>query len=455
MPKPKKKKQQFIDPKNAVKFSLVHRSQQDPLQADEEASKGVLVDATPQEKKSAREEEQKKFGVYFDDEYDYLQHLRDVKELSQVEPTEVYRLEPEKKKNDKKPQIMLPSTVFESAVETKVGLLNKGLAVTGPQPDWDPDVVEALDDDFDFDNPDNQLDDDFISKAMATDGPGMEAECGEDEIGSDFGSDFGSDDADMMGSDDEFFDEYTKDPFSREETRSQFTEYSMTSSVVPRSEALTLVDDRFEHMFTEYDDAEIGPLDNEEIEGLVDYGKELLDNALEEYEREKKNAEISLADIAEPCGGMEIPDQEEQPKDFIDVAVDETPNKSQWDCESILSTYSTLYNHPKLIEEPQKNRPIRLTKRLGIPDDVLPQRGPTLRQQEEELHITDIERASTYRPRDETAEEKRLRKQGVKQERKARREEKKSTKQAFKEETKKQNRELQNVRQALGAVHLQ
>lgn len=26
--------------------------------------------------------------------------------------------------------------------------------------------------------------------------------------------------------------------------------------------------------------------------------------------------------------------------------------KEKWDCESILSTYSNLYNHPKLISEP-------------------------------------------------------------------------------------------------------
>ena len=44
----------------------------------------------------------------------------------------------------------------------------------GPQPDWDPDIVEALDDDFDFDDPDNQLDDDFIVKA--NDGKAVEVE---------------------------------------------------------------------------------------------------------------------------------------------------------------------------------------------------------------------------------------------------------------------------------------
>ena len=40
-------------------------------------------------------------------------------------------------------------------------------SVAGPQPDWDPDIVAALDDDFDFDNPENQLDDDFVVEANA------------------------------------------------------------------------------------------------------------------------------------------------------------------------------------------------------------------------------------------------------------------------------------------------
>ena len=28
----------------------------------------------------------------------------------------------------------------------------------------------------------------------------------------------------------------------------------------------------------------------------------------------------------------------------------------KWDCESILSTYSNIYNHPKLISEPLNNK---------------------------------------------------------------------------------------------------
>lgn len=40
----------------------------------------------------------------------------------------------------------------------------------GPRLDMDPDIVAALDEDFDFDDPDNMLDDDFILKANDVNG---------------------------------------------------------------------------------------------------------------------------------------------------------------------------------------------------------------------------------------------------------------------------------------------
>lgn len=50
------------------------------------------------------------------------------------------------------------------------------LFFTGPRPDWDPDIVAALDDDFDYNDPENQLEDDFISMANTGEGPGFEEE---------------------------------------------------------------------------------------------------------------------------------------------------------------------------------------------------------------------------------------------------------------------------------------
>jgi len=441
-----KNKKQFIDKKSAVTFSLVHRSQHDPLQADEEASKGVLVSHM---KKDERKEKEQKFGVYFDDDYNYLQHLRDVRELSQVEPTDVYRLEVNPVKTDKKrPGIMLPASALPSTVETKEGLLNKGVTITGPQPSWDPDIVAALDDDFDYENPENTLDDDFIVKAMAEGQENTVNMNSDDE--DDSGDGYASDEADFSGSEDGFFDQYA-DPLRDEETRSRFTEYSMSSSVVPRSEALTLVDDRFEKLYEAYDEDAVGPLDEEEIEGFheEDHSQALLNSVLAEFEKEQQEKVIHMDEIkrgeAQPLYFEDVSESR------IDIEIEDTPNKAEWDCESILSTYSTLYNHPKFINEPKK---IRLTSRLGVPDDVLPQRGPTRRQQEEEEHRP-MERVPTYRPKDESTEERKERKQSIKTERKARRVEKKANKTAFKDEEQKQHKVMLNVKQALQGVHIQ
>ena len=60
-----------------------------------------------------------------------------------------------------------------------------------------------------------------------------------------------------------------------------------------------------------------------------------------------------LKDVVEPADGdVELEESESDGDEMITVEV-ETP-KEKWDCESILSTYSTLYNHPKTIQEPKK-----------------------------------------------------------------------------------------------------
>ncbi len=54
-----------------------------------------------QEKVCARKEQQKKHGVFFDDEYDYMQHLQDLDELSHVEPIQSFRIEKAPSKKEK------------------------------------------------------------------------------------------------------------------------------------------------------------------------------------------------------------------------------------------------------------------------------------------------------------------------------------------------------------------
>lgn len=83
-----------------------------------------------------------------------------------MEPANVKHEDLTTTKSAHKPNLQLPSSVFASEFEEDEGMLRKAAPRSGPRPDLDPDIVAALDDDFDFENPDNQLEDDFIVKIM-------------------------------------------------------------------------------------------------------------------------------------------------------------------------------------------------------------------------------------------------------------------------------------------------
>lgn len=460
-----RRKKPYIDKNHAVKFNLVHRSQRDPLQADSDAPEHVLQPAASTEV-SARREEQQKYGVLYDDNYDYLQHLKDVNDLSNVTLSEpVPSLYQSKLKENSK--LMLPSEVFASETETKVGMLNKAAPLRGPQLDWDPDVVAALDEDFDFDDPDNQLEDDFVLKANDGEQGEEYDSCNSDHYEGSEPPALEGEQSDMSGDEDvasdqaqlsdQHSDSTAEDMFAEEETKSRFTQYSMTSSVMKRNEGLTLLDDRFEKVYEEYDDDEIGALDQEDIGGFVSQDSELLNNCLEEFEQKQmRQPEIEIKEKMLGVGEMscDSDEYEADDEDIIKMVVEEPLER--WDCQSILSTYSTLYNHPRTISEPKKPKPIKLTKRAQIPEDVLPTRGLTRKQIEDAFK----ERSNTnpvfsHRPKEETPEEKKVRKLALKEDRRERREEKKINKQAFKTEKIQQEKEKQNVKKNQKGIKLQ
>ena len=138
------------------------------------------------------------------------------------------------------------------------------IPLLGPRPDLDPDIVAALDDDFNFDDPDNELEDDFITFAN-----GVPSDSSETEyvllhvnfilsllflfisyvfINSEDGD---SDDNEEEDEDilcDMRSDSGQRSPDFNDDTKSRFTEYSMTSSVIRRNAQLSLLDDRFEQV---------------------------------------------------------------------------------------------------------------------------------------------------------------------------------------------------------------
>ncbi|XP_078261609.1 protein LTV1 homolog [Rhinoraja longicauda] len=463
---PHRKKKSFIQKKSAVTFHLVHRSQKDPLVADENAPQRVLL---PAERANLlkQKEEQMKYGVFFDDAYNYLQHLKEaspVAELvassSRLQGTQAQEA-PADNVQQERYSINLPSSVFASEFEEETGLLNKAAPVRGPRPDLDPDIVAALDDDFDFEDPDNVLEDDFVMKAVVK-GSEMVPRMGSDGV---------DDDEDWEDTEDEDYDSdgalSSEDGlqtstsrggppellFMDEETRSRFTNYSITSSVMRRNEQLTLLDDRFEKLYEEYDEDEIGALDHHELEGCIQVDSERLGEVIADYHNQKSK-ECQMLDDLGPRAEVQIP--EEDVNGEMETLITEEVTE-QWDCESIISTYSNLYNHPKLIIDPPKPSTIKVSIKTGIPLDVLPKPNLTAKQLErlEMINVSDLPRASTQtRERGENKEEKRLRKQAIKVERKERRIEKKTNRAAFKMEKDRQEQVLLNLKQNLQGIKL-
>ncbi|XP_025722043.1 protein LTV1 homolog isoform X2 [Callorhinus ursinus] len=473
---PHRKKKPFIEKKKAVSFHLVHRSQRDPLAADETAPQRVLL-PTQKINDEERRAEQRKYGVFFDDDYDYLQHLKEPCGPSELIPISTFSA-PDRR--DEKEEtlvisttgIKLPSSVFASEFEEDVGLLNKAAPISGPQLDFDPDIVAALDDDFDFDNPDNLLEDDFIlqaNKPTEEEGTGIRKSEAEDDSeweDMDDEKEGGSDDDNYgsAGSSDEAMSVPGKPPgtvenhlFWEEETKSRFTEYSITSSVMRRNEQLTLHDERFEKFYEQYNDDEIGALDNAELEGSIQVDSNRLEEVLNDYYKEKAENCVKLNTL-EPFEDQDLLMNEldgSEEEEVITVVLEEA--KEKWDCESICSTYSNLYNHPQLIKYQPKPKQIRISSKTGMPLNVLPKKGLTAKQVErmQMINGSDLPKVSTQpRSKNESKEDRRARKQAIKEERKERRVEKKANKLAFKLEKRRQEKELLNLKKNVEGLKL-
>lgn len=102
----------------------------------------------------------------------------------------------------------------------------------------------------------------------------------------------------------------------------------------------------FLQMYAAYDENEIGALDCEEIEGHVPENSEVLLQCVEEFEKSKMKEQLDKEKGGDIIENLSSTESEEM------VAM-EVLEKEKWDCQSILSTYSDIYNHPKLITEPK------------------------------------------------------------------------------------------------------
>ncbi|PRW56768.1 LTV1-like protein [Chlorella sorokiniana] len=197
-----------------------------------------------------------------------------------------------------------------------------------------------------------------------------------------------------------------------------------------RKNLLTVIDEKFEHLALEYDEEEIGDLEEQghEIRGFADVAEfdNLLDEFLEVHGESKAGHEGNVPypfrkpsqvgqemefhgfDDADAAVAVEKAREAVRQAEAEELNAEESgaasrreervptylqpQERERWDCESILSLRSNLDNHPGRISEPRTaRRPraassaagagaaaqglIRLDPRSGIPLGVLPRRG--------------------------------------------------------------------------------
>jgi len=457
----------------AVKFLLAPRPQRDPLAADYEAPQNVLIpkDGTD------------------------IEEIR--KRLPEFDPD-----------------------VFVSKEETKVGMLERAHIANGVE--FDPDILKAMSKDFDFNDPNNILDDDFMEQSgglieddgelLEEDLEGLTSELFEsepeiirfDQSGDLENSSIDSDDYDVDSPANH--DNLTSsEPTERKEealgygrklilfkkankqstlestkssrslqgastakfrsephnlrthsekmqsrgqnddsssimddddvdNKTVFTNYSMTSSVMRRSQGLQQIDEHFEVLFEkEYaDDTEIGPLDLNEVRG-----DELLSDVekIHELKREVKSVrkknhgddyeQVIVSDHHK--NAIIGDDSADENDDLVEIEVRQRENRV--DCESILSYNSNLYNHPKLIMERQKRSSSQSIEMDTSATETSKQRAQSIASSR-----ASVLSKLSVRPENETNEERRARKKALKAYRHERRQERKLNQQIFKSE---------------------
>ncbi|KAJ2031341.1 Protein ltv1 [Coemansia sp. S610] len=288
--------------------------------------------------------------------------------------------------------------------------------------------------------------------------------------------------------------------------RTASTGFSMSSSAMYRNENLTFLDEQFDAIeaLYEQDDSEseeerydehghhIPQFDEhgnqKSISTRADFA-DVMDDFLQNYELAGKKMHV----IVEGGTGVgklstvrdafldETKSKEENKKALLSTGlrlIEETNAKTKkqneeelsqyfkqkertpWDCQTILTTYSTLDNHPATIYE-RKTPQIRVNRRTGFPmvepvaSDSEQGKGANS-DDDVEMDGADEDAAKENkgkpRPKDESKEEKRARKKQIQDEKRNRREEKKETREVFAE--KKDRKKQSKQDRAQYVVHL-
>ncbi|KIK47611.1 hypothetical protein CY34DRAFT_799121 [Suillus luteus UH-Slu-Lm8-n1] len=266
--------------------------------------------------------------------------------------------------------------------------------------------------------------------------------------------------------------------------------YSMSSSSMYRTETLMTLDERFDQLM----ENEYGSGEGEEVEEenddlsseLSDEAPELvtsredfeamMDDFMDNYEllgRKLKpvlpgdSGPEKLNTLRQAMGQDERvrirsadDDDDELDDDRLFAGYNAAEKEDTWDCETVLTTYSNLENHPRVIRaralkpvpkitlDPKTGLPTVNSDREAAESRKGRQRLQAVAEDEQDSQEPSVVKQTISRPRDESKEDKKARKQAVKAERQVRRIEKKATQEQFSTEMKHQAQGLANKAQS-------
>jgi len=221
-----------------------------------------------------------------------------------------------------------------------------------------------------------------------------------------------------------------------------------------RNEQLTMIDERFEQLAFQYDEDEIGELDddNEDVVGHSDIGK--FDGILDEFIDKHKSLIPGSSGDPERDEAREASHrakelakafEEEEDSPAIPVYAEDRPVE-RWDCESVLSLRSNLDHHPGRIAEPKRapkdpaggKARIRLSRKTGLPicKEASAEEASSSSSEAGESEAPSIATTSVRR-KDESTEEKKARKAAIKEAQRQARMRKKELKSMYKEQSSK------------------
>jgi len=484
---PRKNNRRFIKPGEGQKFKLMNRSIRDLGGYVDGAGQNVLApidenfeDMDAQERRAL----QREYGLDVDDNYNYMQHLRErsneVTEWMSADTRSVFSVASGMSRASRASRMSRMSRMsraskhqgkfFETDQELPEGHFQEIAAAQNEfMFDIDPDVAAQLEDGADdaemIVNPgedsgeDEECDLDIIINKANEEcdddiayGTGenigdmdrgfiMNRFIGEGELDSDVDerderdAESSTDDETGPDIDPALLARFYRQDDEMDERKTQFTAYSMTSSIMRRSEKLENLDDQFEEMFiTNYNEDEIGDLPHKNLdENEIDLDSEYLKQTMEDdYERFIPKAKNAI-DFARGLNmGDLVPKEaeEESESDDADIEMVTVKPKPKWDCETICSTYSNLYNRPKILDDGFSIRSGKVRPKRG---DRKVMFGSALKELESQYQEerSEMKLRPQARRKDETKEEKKARKAQVKEMKRERRIEKKETKSAF------------------------